>query len=171
MRVFVGIAVPEPLIGVCVRAQGLIRGGRSVAVEDLHLTFAFVEDAGAEALDLLDEDLAGRMLPGCSVAVTGVAGFGHPVNAIALEVAPEPGLVALHAEVTRAVRRAGLVADVKRFRPHITLARGKPDVSRLLTTPVVTGAERATALNMWSSRLTQDGPVYEVLSSYPLGGT
>ncbi|KNG94517.1 RNA 2',3'-cyclic phosphodiesterase [Pseudaestuariivita atlantica] len=171
MRVFVGLPVPEGLIATCVRAQGLIRGGRIVPVEDLHLTLAFVEDAGDEPLDMLDDDLRGQVLPGAAMQVTGLAGFGHPVNAVAFDIAPEPGLAALHGIVARALRRAGLVADAKRFRPHVTLARGKPDVTRLAEAAPVTDTHRATALNLWSSRLTPRGPVYEVLASYPVGGT
>lgn len=162
--------MPEALIGPCVRAQGLLRGGRPVDVDDLHLTLSFVEDARETGLEDLDAELGTLSLPRCEIGIAGVAGFGFPPNAVGLEVAMSRELELLHQKVARAVRMAGLQADAKRFRPHITLARGKPDAARLLEAPVVHPPVPVTALNLWSSVLTPQGPRYEVLATYPLGG-
>jgi len=76
----------------------------------------------------------------------------------------EPGLRTLHDQVACAVRRVGLVPDAKRFCPHVTLARGKPDGSRMMMVPPSVGPERVRALNLWSFALTPRGSVYEVLA-------
>ncbi len=168
MRVFVGVPVPEALIGPCMRAQALIRGGRPVAAEDLHLTLAFVEDASDAGVEALHDELDARRLPAAKMRLEGVSSYGFPSSSIAARVADDTGLTALRDAAHGAVRRAGLVADAKRFRPHVTLARGKPDATRMLEAPPVSQAEPVTAVHLWQSQLRPGGSVYEILATYPV---
>lgn len=80
--------------------------------------------------------------------------------------------------VERVALSFGIDADVREYRPHITLARARrpkrfdltsadgtaltPDI----TTPSTVSVQHAT---LYKSTLTRQGPVYEILTRVPLG--
>ncbi|MGR3492765.1 MAG: 2'-5' RNA ligase family protein, partial [Shimia sp.] len=76
----------------------------------------------------------------------------------------------------RACRNAGITLPRAKFRPHITLRRfgrmGLPDPASLnsaMAAPLALPPHPAEEVTLWSSTLTPDGPVYDVLASFPLG--
>ncbi len=178
MRAFVALPVPEAWVGPLMRAQAHVPGGRKVDADDLHLTLAFLDEQPEERLAALHEGLEARALPGAALRgeAFAVMGSGRP-RAVVLDVAAEPGLVALRDAVRGACRAAGIDLPRERFRPHVTLARfsstAPADPSRLtgamarLGTPEVAPAASGAAA-LWSSVLTPDGPIYDTLASYPL---
>ena len=176
MRAFVGIPVPEAWAGPLVRVQERLALGRRVAEDDLHLTLAFLDDQAPSALEALAEELSGRPMRAAALRPVGVVPFSEG-GTVALEVAADPALVALHDTVRLAARGAGIDLPRRRFRPHVTLARLRRGArERLAGAMAALGhidlpEARAGAVTLWSSTLTPEGPIYEPLDSWPLIGS
>lgn len=178
-RAFVAIPMPED---AAARLAGLARGltvGRRVPEENLHLTLAFLGEVTDEGLEELHETLSGLRAAPVDLRFAGLGTFGDDrPRALWAAVVAEPALATLQKDVERAVRRAGLAPEARRFVPHVTLARLKgrredaAPLARFLegrggaSVPPV----RAVAFSLMSSRLRPDGAVYEELARYPLLG-
>ena len=181
MRSFVGLPIPEPWIARLVRVQHRVVGGRNVLPGDFHLTLAFLGEASDAQLEEVASLLSHKALKGAEMRPHGfdaLRGKKDP-RAVALMLATNDELTALRDAVRSAARQAGIDLPRERFRPHVTVARFAPGRERFTTEgihgmltemghPEVQPA-RATALTMWSSTLTPEGPVYEPLQSWPLG--
>ncbi|CUH33728.1 2'-5' RNA ligase [Jannaschia seosinensis] len=179
MRAFVGIPVPETWITPLVRAQKALPGGRDVDPDDLHVTLAFLDDQSEDRLEAMHEALETRALAAAPLRPAGIATLGDTPRAVVLDLAPDRALTALRDAVRGAARAAGIDLPRDRFRPHVTLTRfggrAKPDMGRLPRALEGIGApdlaaEVARLVVLWSSTLTPDGPVYEVLANYQLRG-
>lgn len=179
MRAFVGLPVPEAWIAPLVRAQGRVRGGRRVPVEDLHVTLAFLGEQPEARLEALAEALSGRALRAADLRAVGYGAFGAGTpRLLALDLAATDGLVALRDAVRGAAREALIELPRERFRPHVTLVRfpaggGRPGGAALGGVMAELGAPglppaRAGALTLWCSTLTPDGPIYDPLEAWPL---
>ena len=173
MRAFVGIPAPEAWAGPLVRVQERLALGRRVPEDDLHLTLAFLDDRPEAALEALAEELSARPLRAAMLRPVGVVPFGEG-GTVALEVAPDPHLVALHDTVRLAARGAGIDLPRRRFRPHVTLARLRRSARERLPGALAALGHvdlpeaRAEAVTLWSSTLTPEGPIYEALETWPL---
>lgn len=178
MRAFLAIALPEDLHAALLDVQADLPG-RPAPEENLHLTLAFLGDVTPHELEELHLDLSGRTLPGCDLAVTGLAGFGgRTPRVIAAEVAKSPALAALHRTVMGAVRAAGLDLPRARFRPHVTLTRLRPrpdPVERRKLDAALTALAGlhlppvpAGDLGLCRSQLTPGGAIHHELAAYPL---
>jgi 2'-5' RNA ligase len=179
VRAFVALDLPDALTEACLRLQEAVPLGRATPVDNLHLTLAFLGDVEPSVLEEVHRELDGRRLPRCPLLPAGLSCVGgRGPKLLALEMAAEPGLRAVQAEVARAVRAAGITLPRTRFRPHVTLIRfgnglpphrlpaldralrelGQPDIPE-------TVALQAT---LYGSTLTPDGAVHEALAAYPL---
>lgn len=156
--------------------------GRLVSEDNLHLTVFFLGEVDAALLDELHLNLSSLALPGDELTVTGLVTFGGRVpRLIAAEFAKTDALKALHGKVRSSVRAAGLDLPRDRFRPHVTLARFRQRIDpvdrRKLDAALAAHAGMrlppvsAQVLGLYSSTLTPEGPIYEELARYPLGGT
>lgn len=127
IRAFVSIRPPEDALQPLVAAQAGLPVGRLVAPENLHLTLAFLGDVDAAAVAPLAEALRARAagVPGFTARLAGAGAFPPhgPVRVIWAGLEPEADLARLAAAVRAAVGDAGLAADDKPFRAHLTLAR------------------------------------------------
>ncbi|WP_299814357.1 RNA 2',3'-cyclic phosphodiesterase [uncultured Jannaschia sp.] len=179
MRAFVGLSVPEPWVTPLMRVSAALPGGRAVEADDLHVTLAFLDDQPEARLEALHEALEIRSLPAPVLRPAGLAVLGTKPRAVVLDLASDPALTQLREAVRGAARGAGIELSRERFRPHVTLLRygatrpadpirlpralagiGMPEVA---PTPV-------RLATLWSSTLMPDGPLYEPLATYPLGG-
>ncbi|UWQ17707.1 RNA 2',3'-cyclic phosphodiesterase [Jannaschia sp. M317] len=178
MRAFVGLPLPEPWIAPLVRAQGVLSGGRAVPVDDLHLTLAFLDDQSEPQLEALHDALDLAIFRPVTLHPVAWSSFGGKrARRVALDVRPTSELADLRDRVRRAARAAGIDLSRDRFRPHVTLLRypasAPADPARL--TRALSGLGRAdlpgvaaTQVTLWASQLTPEGPIYDVLSSYPI---
>jgi 2'-5' RNA ligase len=99
-----------------------------------------------------------------SVCLEGVARFG---TAVGLQVRGDAlALADLAAAVRKACRRQGIPQEHRRYRPHLTVARGQvPPELRSYSGPAWTVSE----LELVRSTLGRP-VVHEVLTRWPLGG-
>lgn len=178
-RAFVAIPMPEE---VAARLSRLARGlpvGRRVREENLHLTLAFLGDVSDDGLEEAHAALAAIRAAPVELRFEGLGVFGESKpRALYAAVAPAPGLVELQQSVVRAVRRAGIAPEARRFVPHVTLARFRGFDSEAVALAAFLTAHggagiapvRVVAFSLMSSRLRPDGAVYEELALYPLIG-
>lgn len=178
-RAFVAIPMPED---AAARLAGLVRGlavGRRVPEENLHLTLAFLGEVTDAGLEELHEGLSGLRAAPVDLRFDGLGVFGDDrPRALWAAVAPDPALLDLQRQVERAIRKAGLAPEARRFVPHVTLVRLKgrrEDAGPLARFLAARGAGsappvRAVAFSLMSSWLRPEGAVYEELARYPLMG-
>lgn len=176
MRLFVALPVEDEARATVAAMGDGFRGGRIVPPHQYHITLAFL---GADVPQMQAEECA-TLLGGIEAdpvawRITGLGQFGtrKPRN---LHVVVEgDGLVALQRAVCRAADGAGIALASRKFVPHITLSRLRgpldaPD-SALFAEKLGSSAGPfiADRFELISSRLTEHGPIYEPIVSYPLG--
>ncbi|WP_191090110.1 RNA 2',3'-cyclic phosphodiesterase [Histidinibacterium aquaticum] len=180
MRAFVAIDVPPEAEAVLERLQERMPVGKPTDPETFHITLAFLgEDLEEERVAEMHDGLSALRAPDFEVELRGLSTFGaqHPAVLVA-DVPRTEALDELQARVASAARRAGIVLERRRFKPHVTLARFRykvmgPDLERLRR---FLEAEARFRLDPWSagsfalyeSVLTGDGAWHEELARYPL---
>ena len=129
MRLFVALSLPAEVRERLDMLGNGLPGARWVAPENLHLTLRFVGEVDSGQARDLDDTLSAIDAPGFELTLQGLATFGDGLKLRSLYagVTPNPALAHLQAKVESAVVRAGLPAERRKFRPHVTLARFKGD--------------------------------------------
>jgi 2'-5' RNA ligase len=176
IRLFAAIAVPAEIgAGLARRQQGL-PGARWRPNQALHITLRFAGEIAESRADDLDVELAAVGGEALTLALEGVGSFddGGEPHAVWAGVAENAAMRRLAARCETAARRAGLPADRRAWRPHVTLAylrRADPvrvaawvQGHNLLKSPPFT----ATSFGLYSSHLGGEGAVYRLERSYPL---
>jgi 2'-5' RNA ligase len=178
MRLFVALALPDE---VRARLAGMAHGvpkARWVAPENLHLSLRFIGEVdGAQAQDA-DAALAQLSAPAFTLTLTGVGQFGAGDKTRSLWVGVEDcaELTRLQGKIERALQRAGLAPEGRKFKAHVTLARfnGNPGgklhdyLAGLALFRSQPFAVREFIL--FSSFLSHTGAIYRPEATYPLHG-
>lgn len=179
IRAFVALPVPPEMTRQLVQAQHMLPLVRRVPPENFHVTLAFLDAQPEPVLEALHDRLCGLSSPPLTLEVSGLAVFGgDKPRLIHAEIAPNAALARLHNAVTRAAHAAGIPLKHRRFRPHITLSRDRPqgaDLARLTQAlqdlaGVAFGSFAATEMTLCRSTLLPAGPRYDALASYALVG-
>lgn len=178
IRAFVALAVPPPVGDSLARLQAGLPLPRPVAQEGFHLTLSFLGEQPEDLLAEAHHALAAIRVPGFALEVAGAGLFGgdrpHTVFAA---LAPSAPLAALQAKVDVALRRIGVAPQTRRFTPHVTLGRVRPnraEAARLAAAVVDAAAFRAPpwpvdGFGLWRSDPGPGGRVYTEMMRYPLG--
>ena len=149
---------------------------RWVPRENLHVTLRFLGNIDpALAPELLE--CVGRetsALAPFELTLTGVSLFPSPKRprVVAYELAPEAPLAGLAAAVERGVVAAGLPAEARPFRPHLTLGRIRERRTRFHVTASDTGLPDALPVSdavLYQSQLKRSGALHTSLGRAPLG--
>lgn len=143
-----------------------------------HLTLAFLGETAEDQLPDLERRLARAAArhPALSLEVTGGGRFGDRVLYTKIG-GDRDQLRRLAASLDAAARRAGLSREERHYRPHLTLARGRPGCDLRPLTAVL-GSYRgpswtSTEIQLVRSRLgagPQRTSLYETIRSWPLTG-
>jgi len=176
MRVFLALDPPDPVRDALERMQEGLPIGRPLPPETLHLTLVFLDDQPQAALLALDEALQGLARPQLRLRLTGPGVLARE-RVVAAGVAPDPGLVALHARLRSLCHGAGITLPRTRFRPHVTIARLPPRMApeaeaalaRWLAARAGFGAPdwAVDAVTLFRSTLRPEGAVHQALATYP----
>ncbi len=145
---------------------------RWTPTENLHLTIRFVGSVDRAVVEGVADALSGSPLPAFKLELDGVDAFGRGggVRVVWLGLrAGAEGAGVVAAQVEKECLRAGLVGEARPFKPHLTLARAR-DRAGLPELPAAPRLSpwQADELNLYSSRLTSSGAVYEVIRKLPL---
>ena len=176
IRLFVAIALPAAVRAALARLQCGVAGARWVVPENLHLSLRFIGEVDGEtAQDVVDALERVDGVP-FELSLGGVGHFGDRRRARVLwaGVRKSEPLAALRARVERALARAGLAPEGRRFSPHVTLARLKGVPVRELgpylaaNEPFRTEAFPVTGLVLFSSHLGHTGAQYRAEAEFPL---
>lgn len=123
LRLFFALPLPGALVRRLVTWRaGLAIAGRPVAPADLHLTLAFLGNQPQSNLELLTRiaaELRGQPFRLCLDQLS--CWRGGLLHLTPRQVPDE--LVALQQRLQQALLAAGLPADTRPYRPHLTLAR------------------------------------------------
>ncbi|HLS89020.1 MAG TPA: RNA 2',3'-cyclic phosphodiesterase [Sphingobacteriaceae bacterium] len=151
---------------------------RWVAPANYHITLQFFGDVEqpvlAELRSALGESLAGAAA--FTVELAGLGAFPSPAAPRVLWAGCRQGsreLADLARRVAEAGASVGLSLQDRRFHPHVTLARlrrPQPEAWTRLAAAAeqVWGRWPAAQVNLYSSRLTPQGPIYKIIDRWPL---
>jgi len=158
------------------RGRGWERFARFVMAGDLHVTLRFlgeVEPGVLETLRARGAEIAAATPPfeytmGRSVLFPRVS----RARVIATEVATPPAMRGLVRKLEDAAVEAGLEAESRVFKAHLTLARLKQGDSGRPNLPQRPGenVQRATQLLLLETVGSAEGAQYAVIDSFPLQG-
>lgn len=176
IRLFAALAVPPDIAEALAPRQSGLEGARWHPAEALHVTLRFFGEVREDVARDLDAELLTLTSRPFEISLEGVGIFreGADIHAIWAGVAENPALRALANACEAAARRAGLKADTRTYRPHVTLAYlRRPDpagvaawiqANNLLKSPPIP----MTAFSLYSSHLTREGSSYRTEASYSL---
>jgi 2'-5' RNA ligase len=177
LRLFVGIEFPPELKLRLSLLQSALPGARWIDPGNLHLTLRFIGEISEDLAADVDEAM------GClkarrftlQLAGTGIFGGNKP-HTLWVGVERDPDLVRLHDKIERALIRAGIAPEPRRFAPHVTLARlREPALDKLGYFLAAHALFRADPLpvdrfSLIASFPTKAGSVYEDQADYMLTG-
>jgi len=176
MRLFVAIPLPEALTDRLGQMRGGLTNARWVDPDNMHLTLRFIGEVDGRVMRDIDAELGAISAPTFDMALAGLGTFGNgkKVNAIWVGVDAPDELAQLQLKVEKAVQRAGLPGEGRKFRPHVTLARFKGAPGNKLGTFLREHSLFRSApfhvdrFQLISSLRTQKGPIYRAETEYPL---
>lgn len=150
IRVFVALPMPEPVRTDLARLQAALPLSRPLNPEGFHLTLAFLGDQPEPMLEEAHLALAALHPAAFTLTVRGAALFGGDrPRVVYAALAPEPALNALQAKVATALRRAGLEPEARRFTPHVTLGRVRPNRDEAVRLERAVAATTGFAASSW----------------------
>ncbi|MFK8250024.1 RNA 2',3'-cyclic phosphodiesterase [Ancylobacter terrae] len=174
-RLFTALEIPPQIGSTLAMLRGGIPGARWIDPEFYHVTLRFIGDVDhavardvAAALDEVERF-------GFELSLDGVDQFGnHKPRAIFAAVKANPALAELQAEHERLMKRIGLPAEGRNYRPHVTLARLRDSAPRQVADYLsVRGYYRSPSFEvprfvLFSSRDSVGGGPYRIEAAYPL---
>ena len=176
-RLFVAIALPEPVRAALVALAQPLPGVAWTRPEQLHLTLRFIGDVPAEKIESVIALLTAVRVEPFLLPVEGVGAFPPkgPPRVVWIGVGHgHPHLHQLRQRVDDALLAAGLVdLDVRKFHPHVTLARCTEHAAAAghwLHTHRDFGAPpfRVEAFDLCASELRPGGAVHTLVQRFPL---
>ena len=173
IRLFTALSIPEDLrLRLAAPGSG-IDGARWVDADNLHITLCFIGDVFEPVADEVFHAL--EAVRGTPVPVRlGAAGqFASRGRARAVWVGVEktPELSLLHDKIARALIRAGLPPEGRKW-PHVAIGRLKVRGPNMCSTGwkrhVLRASVQAPSFMLYESRLGCSGPDYAPLAKFPL---
>ena len=175
-RLFTAVELPEALRERLSNLEAPLPGARWVHEDNLHITLRFAGDIDNRIADEFASALAGIEQDPFSLRLTGLGAFGgNDPRVLYANVAPSAALDAMARAHERAARNAGLPAEGRTFKGHVTLARlrhARPDtVARFLQRHGAFRSEpfAVTRFVLLSSRPKTGGGPYVEEEVFPLG--
>jgi RNA 2',3'-cyclic 3'-phosphodiesterase len=175
VRLFVAIALPDPVADELLMMQEGVTGARWSDRENLHLTLRFLGEVDGRDANAVDDALSAIRATKFTLQLKGAGEFGSKMpRALWAGIAPNEALLHLQRKIETALQRIGLDAEQRKFVPHVTLAYLKGAPRERVMDFVVRHALYASApfeveeFILYSSHLSPNGSSYVAERSYPL---
>jgi 2'-5' RNA ligase len=177
-RLFVGLEIPVEIGERFALLRGGLPGARWISAENYHLTLRFIGDIDGRMAEEVDAALL-EAKPREPVVVTfdALDSFGGDrPHAVIARAQPTRELTELQNEIERAVRRAGLPPERRKFVPHVTIARLRQTSPIDVATYLAARGHfprfgfTADRVSLFSARDQTGGGPYVVEAAYPLSG-
>jgi RNA 2',3'-cyclic 3'-phosphodiesterase len=153
-----------------------------VAPENLHITIKFIGDTSSKKLVQVKSVLTNALSkqPAFNIAIEGLGMFPNAKQprVIWLGIADGQALIKIHQIIDQALEKVEIDQDLRRFNPHLTIARiqrtTSPDRAKKIGDTLSQlkvdslGNIRIDAVHLYQSELTPTGPIYTRLLSVPL---
>jgi 2'-5' RNA ligase len=175
IRLFVALALPDPIAEGLLLMQGGVPGARWSEREQLHLTLRFIGEVDGRDAAAIDDALAAIRAPRFKLELKGIGEFGgkNP-RALWAGLRDDTAVQHLQRKIESALQRIGLPAEERKFAAHITLARlrGSPRdrVITFLATHALFSSPpfEVSSFILYSSQLTPNGSIYSPERAYAL---
>jgi len=178
IRLFAALPIPAEIGQGLLRRQSGVEGARWRPLEALHVTLRFFGEIREDVARDLDGELAAVRGEPFDLELSGAGAFGDgaDLNAVWAGVSESAALTRLAGACERAARRAGLKAETRHYRPHVTLAylrHADPaqvarwiQANNLLKSPPI----RVESFGLYSSFLGSEQAHYRLEAEYTLNG-
>ncbi len=124
MRLFVALALPDCVAEQLLLLQSGVPGARWMEREQLHLTLRFIGEVDGRDAAAIDDALSLIRSPRFAIELKGVGEFGgRTPRALWAGVRDEAAIAHLQRKIENALKRVGVAAEERKFKPHVTLAR------------------------------------------------
>lgn len=172
-RLFVGVPLPEELLGFVSEAQTALPIRSDIRLtrrDQLHVTLCFLggvsgtqAEHAARVLSEVPCTMGGVVLLGGYVCLPGAA----RARVVALAIEDGEGILgALFERVASGLEREGLFQrEARPFRPHLTIARVRRPGKLGLSADMPTTALEIRSVCLYESVLSRDGARYQVLQA------
>ena len=178
MRLFVSLALPEPVRAELRQICCGLPGARWVPPEQLHLTVCFIGETDGAMFRSICDALAEIHSPTFSLQLRGI-GFFPPrktPHSLWAGVEKSDNLLQLHRKIESALIAVGLTLEQRKFAPHVTLARlSGTSAARIGTflaqhSLLFLSPFQVSSFCLYSSILSRSGAKHYVEAEYPLAG-
>lgn len=176
-RLFIAIDMPdeiqESLSNICFG----IPGARWTYKDQMHLTTRFIGDTFQDTVDDIADILENVNSSCFSLAIKGMGYFPpkHKPNVLFAGIENNIALQELRDSIEPLLAEIGLEPEERKFHPHITLARLRPEaplasITGFLSAHNLLKLENipVTEFHLYSSELTGDGAVHRKEASFNL---
>src|SRR5690625_1850348 len=177
MRLFIALSLPDEVRDRLAAISGGIPGARCVEPENLHLTLRFLGEVDNGLARDVDNALTQIDVEAFELTLSGLGFFTEGkrvITALWAGIESNPPLSRLQAKVEQAAVRAGLPPERRKFKPHVTLARGRiensPKLEQFMMSHALLriGAIPIESFTLYSSHLQPNGAIYSPEVVYPL---
>jgi len=177
-RLFIAVETPPVLAADLLRLVPAQRGVRPTPFGQLHLTLRFLGDQDEDAAARIDAALHMATVSPMPLQVQGVGRFRGRQGAILWAgMAESAPLHALFEAISAALETVGIAPERRRFWPHLTLARCRPEVPERVLRDWL-AAHKDLSLPPWDagrfvlfeSFLERQGARHEARAVYPAAG-
>jgi RNA 2',3'-cyclic 3'-phosphodiesterase len=176
-RLFTALEIPASLRTRLSLMRAPLHGARWVEAENMHITLRFAGDIDGRTADDFADHLAAISAAPFPASIVGAGAFGgRDPRVLWAGVEPSPQLEALYRANERAARAAGLEADPRAFKPHVTLARMRGVRQRVVAQFLGEFGDlhmepfTITRFVLLSARPGSGGPPYGIEAAYPFQG-
>lgn len=178
LRLFIAIPVPEHISERLMMLEADVPGAAWRLPEHHHLTLRFIGDIDEAMARDVDHELGQIVAAPFEIALAGAGSFGgKEPSALWAGVDAPPDLARLASACERAVQRAGLSPEPRKYKPHVTLAYCHGTLDFDVANFLQDASEFRTDkfwidhFCMYSSRATKAGSRYVEEAVYPLVGS
>jgi len=176
-RLFIGLALPDAVrAAIAARTARAVRGTawRASHPDTLHVTVRFLGDTPLEGMAAVADAVraAGAATPAFEIVFGPASGLppGRPARVAVLPIVRDLDVLAgLYGDLERRLVAAGVAAEVRAFRPHLTVARCREPQLAPAGLPSAAPAE-VTRLVLWRSLLGGPHARHVPLAQAVLGG-